>query len=110
MTQEQFHKVGLNTRAEFCEDLLQVEHTPLLPSAALLLPDDDFSVRCSYVDFDGDAALAVWRQNPPKTESDKQAFVEQQFPLITRGVANIGRYIGSVRSGTRPKRVSLEGG
>ncbi len=100
---DHFQKIGLETCADFCEDLLHTEHTALLPGSALLLPEDHFSVRCSYVDFDGDKVLAAWRTNPPGTTKDAQAFVKEHFPHIVKGVDNIARYMGSVQEGCRPE-------
>ncbi len=97
-----FRELGLNTCVEFCENLLSLEHTALLPGSALLLPEDDFSVRCSYVDYDGDAALRRWRANPPASREAENAFVEHNFPLITGGVGSIERYIRCIAAGKRP--------
>lgn len=66
---ESFLNVDLRTCEVFCEHLLLVEHVALLPGSALLLPDSDFSVRSSYIDFDGDAALEAWRQLRPGTKA-----------------------------------------
>ena len=96
----------MNTCADFCEHLRKMEHTALLPGGALLLSEDDFSVRCSYVDFDGDKTLAAWRANPSRANEDVQAFVNEHFPLMVRGVENIARYIGAVREGRRPEHGS----
>ena len=99
---EQFGKLDLPTCTAFCEDLLHVEHTALLPGSALLLPDDDYSVRCSYVDFDGEQALAAWRGKPPKSKAEDTAFAEAHFKIMLQGVRNIDRYIGEIRKGNRP--------
>ena len=100
---EQFEKLGFETCADFCENLLTQEHTALLPGSALLLPENDFSVRLSYVDYDGDTALAKWRKTPPTTAGEEDAFVEDNFPLMTQGVASIGRYLEAVRQGKQPE-------
>ena len=65
-------------------------------------PDDDYSVRCSYVDFDGEKALAAWREKPPKSEAEDTAFAEAHFRIMLQGVRNIGRYVGEIREGNRP--------
>jgi aspartate/methionine/tyrosine aminotransferase len=102
---EQFLRVGLKTCAEFCDDALAVEHTAMLPASSLLLPDDEFSVRCSYVDYDGEAALQRWRQRPPQTTEEEAAFVRDSCPLILEGVQYLARYMGEVREGRRPKHL-----
>ena len=104
---EQFKRLGLKTCADFCEHLLRQEHTALLPGNSLLLPEDHFSVRCCFVDYDGDRALANWQANPPSTEEEEKAFVNDNFSLITGGVASIERYIRSIREGLLPKHIDL---
>ncbi len=99
---EQFKSLDLPTCATFCEDLLHVEHTALLPGEALLLPRDDYSVRCSYVDFDGEKALAAWRRDKPENEADARAFAEEHFAVMLAGIRNIARYIQQIRTGRRP--------
>ncbi|MFQ5701348.1 MAG: pyridoxal phosphate-dependent aminotransferase [Acidobacteriota bacterium] len=99
---EQFKKLGMKTCEAFCENLLAQEHTALLPGNALLLAEDDFSVRCCFVDYDGDRALAAWRASPPVSERDEDLFAERYFPLMLGGVASIGRYLGFLREGTQP--------
>jgi aspartate aminotransferase len=103
---EQFKRLDLSSSRHFCENLLDVEHTALLPGDALLLPAEDYSVRCSYVDYDGEGALAGWRKSPPKDESDETGFAESHFAVMLEGVSNIGRYVGEIRAGKRPKHVS----
>ena len=79
---EQLKKIGFNSCAEFCEHLVGVEHTALLPGNSLLLPEDDFSVRLSYVDFNGDDVLKAWQQNRPHTDQEKEDFFEASCPLV----------------------------
>lgn len=86
----------------FCEDLLHVGHTALLPGSALLLPDDDYSARCSYVDLDGEKAPAASREKPAMSEAEDAAFAEANFEIMLDGVRNIGRYVGEIRKGNRP--------
>lgn len=98
---EQFATLGIKSCADFCEDLLKKEHTALLSGDALLLPENDYSVRCCYVDYDGDAALAAWRSGP----KDEAEFVKKHFNFMSTGIASIGRYIESVRAGRKPEHL-----
>ena len=103
---DDFLRLKLPTCEQFAEHLLRVEHTALLAGSALLLPDDDFSARCSFVDYDGQAALARWRAHRPTSPEDEEAFVREQCPLIVQGVANLARYLQQVRAGKRPRHVA----
>ena len=80
---ENLRKIGFQTCSELCEHLVHVEHTALLPGNSLLLPEDDFAVRLSYVDYDGDRVLKAWQQNPPITDQEKEDFFEKYCPLIS---------------------------
>jgi len=103
---QQLMALGFNTCVEFARHMLLVEHTAVLPGSALLLPEDDFSARCSYVDYDGEEALAGWRRNPPRTLDEQRAFVDKYCPLLVDGVANIGRFMEQVRQGKRPEHAA----
>ena len=100
---DQFLKLGINTCNSFAEHLLEVEHAALLPGEALLLEKDNFSLRCSYVDYDGAAALKDWNEKPPANETEETGFVQKHCPLIIDGINNISRYLEQIRSGDYPK-------
>jgi len=85
------------------ENLLQVEHAAILPAEALLLPSGEFAARCSFVDYDGTAALERWREAPPDSPEEEAAFVRANCPLVTDGVAVVDRYLGQLRRGERPR-------
>jgi len=97
------HKFDLKTSTELAEDVLVIEHVAMLPGNALLLADQEISFRCSYVDYDGVAALADWRRRPPSTPEEKQAFLKRNAPLVLDGIAHLGRYFEQVRAGKRPQ-------
>ena len=102
---ENLRKIGFLTCSEFCEHLVHVEHTALLPGNSLLLPEDDFAVRLSYVDYDGDEVLKAWQQNPPITDREKEDFFEKYCPLISQGIQSIERYFSQVSNGKIPVHV-----
>ncbi len=103
----QLNSLGLTTCSAFCYDLLTVEHTAVLPGEALLLHEDDFSVRCSFVDFDGAAALQGWRENMPDTRDDENAFARRYFPRIVEGIESIRRYIDQVQNGRKTQHAQV---
>lgn len=100
-----FKKIGFGTCTDFCEHMIKVEHTALLPGNSLLLPEDDFSVRLSYVDYDGDALMKAWQQKWPESEKDKEQFFEEHCPLLDQGIKNIERYFAQLGKGKRPLHV-----
>lgn len=106
---QQFLQLGFKTCSEFCEHLIAAAHTALLPGESLLLPRDDFSVRCSFVDYDGGKALSQWRANPPKTSAEKDEFTGNHCPLIVDGVKYIEQYIAEIRKGNRRNPRCIDG-
>ncbi len=99
---EQLKMIGLESCPAFCEHLVRVEHTALLPGNSLLLPENDFSVRLSYVDYDGDKVLKAWQESPPTIPDEENEFFEINCPLIARGLRNIDRYFSQVRENKTP--------
>lgn len=99
----ELQSLGFGACAQFAEDLLAVEHTAILPGEALLLPQDDFSSRCSFVDYDGAAVLDAWRRAPPEDDLQREQFVRQHCPLVAGGIRRIARYFEQVRGAKRPQ-------
>lgn len=100
---EEFGRIELETSADVAEDVLRVEHAAMLPGDAMLLDESEIAFRCSFVDYDGDAALADWHKRRPSTAADRRAFVHRNCPLIVEGITNLGRYIEQVREHKRPQ-------
>ena len=100
--QENLKTLGFQTCSELCEHIVKVEHTALLPGNSLLLPEDDFAVRFSYVDYDGDEVLKAWQEEKPESDTEKEKFFENHCPLISQGIKNIERYFIQVRQGKLP--------
>ncbi len=99
---EGFADAGIASSTEFCEDLIKVEHVAMLPGDSLLLRDDDFAVRASFVDYDGDAVLDAWHDDPPTSPQEEASFFSKHCGLIIEGVSNLGRYLDQIREGKHP--------
>lgn len=57
--------------------------TLVLPGNSLLLPEDDFAVRLSYIDCQRDEVLKALQQNQRVMDQDNEVF-ENNYLLITR--------------------------
>jgi len=99
----ELEKLGMGRSADLASQLLQVEHAALLPGDALLLPPEDLSFRCSYVDYDGEGALERWRRRPPGTRVEEERFVRDSCPLLVDGVSNVRRFVSQLRDGIMPR-------
>jgi len=102
---EQIRNIGFRTCAELCEHMIEVEHTALLPGESLLLPENDFSVRLSYVDYNGDKVLSDWREEQPGTDREKADVFERSCPSIQQGIRNIERYFSQIKQGKKPEHM-----
>ena len=103
---EHFKRLSIETAGQLAKELLHVEHVALLPGDALLLPEDDFSFRCSYVDYNGEEVFQSWREKSPRTREDEDAFMRNHCPLIVDGVRYIGRYLEQIEEGRRPEHAA----
>ena len=99
---DQFRRLGHRTCADFVQDVLKVEHTAMLQGDSLLLPAEEYRVRCSFVDYDGGKALAAWRRDRPQTSEQERDFLKEHCPLLIGGIEAVRRYLDQVRSGKQP--------
>lgn len=100
-----FRRLGHRTCADFVQDVLKVEHTAMLQGDSLLLPAEDYRVRCSFVDYDGGKALAAWRRDRPQTPEQERDFLQEYCPLLIGGIEAVRRYLDQVRRGKQPAHV-----
>jgi aspartate aminotransferase len=102
---DNFFRLGFNTCSDFCEHLIKVEHTALLPGESLLLLDDEFGVRVSYVDYDGDKLLDNWKAEKPSNAQEEEKFFMENCPSIENGVKGIHRYIDQIKNNKMPEHI-----
>lgn len=95
-------EIGFESCADFCEHMVRVEHTALLPGNSLLLSEDNFSVRLSYVDYNGNEVFKAWQKEKPESDTEKDNFFEKYCPLVSQGIKNIERYFAQVGEGKMP--------
>ncbi len=100
---EQLFNLGIKDSVNFAETLLQIEHTALLPGDALLVGRENFSFRCSFVDYDGEAALKNWRKRIPVNKGEEDEFVQENCSLMINGVKYIERFIEQIQNDVYPK-------
>ena len=102
---DNFLQLGFKTCSDFCEHLIAVEHTALLPGESLLLLEDEFAVRASYVDYDGNKLLETWKKDQPSNPQAEDEFFTQNCPLIEEGIKNINRYIDQIKNMKKPEHI-----
>jgi aspartate aminotransferase len=73
-------------------------HVAVITGDSLILRPNDFGARISFVDYDGAKALEIFKENPPKTESDEAFFVKEIAPNMERGLRVLERWAEAIRS------------
>ena len=88
---EKFKTKGVRTNAEFVNKLLNDQLVSVLAGTHFLRPDEELSLRLSYVDFDGESALKAARARPG--EELGEAFVKENCPNVVEGMNRMERFI-----------------
>ena len=82
---DSFRKKGVTNSREFCEKLLNETGVAILPGSAFGRPENEFTTRIAYVDFDGSRALAAAEQIPFEQEIDER-FLEYYCERVLKAV------------------------
>ncbi|KAF6242715.1 aminotransferase class I/II [Nitrosopumilus sp. b1] len=88
----------------FAESLIQHPyHTAIVGGDSLVLERTDFSARMAFVDYDGTKAFENYKNNKPKTASDKLEFVKTNAPRIVAGIKMIDLYFQHIKKNASSK-------
>ena len=91
------NKIG--TSQKFSESLIvHPYHTAIVGGDSLVLERIDFSARLAYVDYDGALAMKNFISAPPKTQSDRTEFVNDNAPKIVAGLEMLKRYFEDLKN------------
>jgi len=82
---DKFRKKGITNSSEFCEQLLNDTGVAILPGSAFGRPDEEFTARIAYVDFDGSRALAAAEQIPFEEEIG-ETFLEHYCERVLKAI------------------------
>ena len=89
----EFNASKISTSQKFSETLIQHPyHTAIVGGDSLVLERTDYSARMAFVDYDGKKAYDVFRDNFPKSHSDKIEFVKTNAPRVVSGLKMIETY------------------
>lgn len=84
---DQLQAKGIRTSIQLVEDLLENKGVALLPGSDFGRPEEEFTFRLAFVDFDGKKTLAI---NPNQTSDPK--FIETYCPKIKAGIESLCAY------------------
>lgn len=82
---------GIDSSAALCHALLDDTGVATLPGSAFGRPDEELTLRLSYVDFDGDAALAAVRNDGHATIDDP--FLDRYCGRVLEAIELMARWI-----------------
>ena len=84
------HARGIETGEALCERLLTCEGVAILPGSGFGRPQGDLTARLAYVDFDGEAALAVLDLEGVIDD----AWLRRVAPRVTTAIERIVAFVG----------------
>lgn len=72
-------------------------HTAIVGGDSLVLERTDYSARIAYVDYDGSKVYENYRNQKPKTHSEKIEFVKNNAPKIVSGISTIANFFEELK-------------
>ena len=91
-------KAKIFTSQKLSESLMvHPYHTAIVGGDSLVLERTDFSARIAYVDYDGAKVYENYRNQKPKTSSEKIEFVKNNAPKIVAGIEMIAKFFKSIK-------------
>ncbi len=91
---ESLRERGIQTSRQLCERLLEETGVAMLPGSDFGRPDDEFTTRMAFVDFDGARALVAAEEVPADARLD-QAFLTTHCGRVLKGVDLFCEWLGT---------------
>jgi aspartate aminotransferase len=71
-------------------------HVATVTGDAIMMPENNFSARIAFVDYDGSQAMKLYEKSRPRTYEECNHFVETAAPRMVQGVGTVKRFIESL--------------
>ena len=92
-------KVKISTSQKLSESLMvHPYHTAIVGGDSLVLERTDFSARIAYVDYDGTKVFENYKNQRPKTHSERTEFVVNNAPKTVGGIKMIARFFEDIKN------------
>ena len=92
-------KVKISTSQKLSESLMvHPYHTAIVGGDSLVLERTDFSARIAYVDYDGAKVFENYKNQRPKTHSERTEFVMNNAPKTVGGIKMIARFFEDIKN------------
>ena len=91
-------KVKISTSQKLSESLMvHPYHTAIVGGDSLVLERTDYSARIAYVDYDGGKVYENYKNQKPKTHSERTEFVVNNAPKTVGGIKMIARFFDDIK-------------
>lgn len=91
-------KKDVLTSNQLAESLISCpHHIGVVTGDACMLDPDNYGARIAFVDYDGKRTFDNFKNNKPKTASDKLEFVKQNAPMMTKSVQSLRDWVNSIK-------------
>ena len=92
-------KVKISTSQKLSESLMvHPYHTAIVGGDSLVLERTDYSARIAYVDYDGAKVYENYKNQRPKTHSERTEFVLNNAPKTVGGIKMIARFFEDIKN------------
>ena len=92
-------KVKISTSQKLSESLMvHPYHTAIVGGDSLVLERTDYSARIAYVDYDGAKVFENYKNQKPKTHSERTEFVMNNAPKTVGGIKMIASFFEDIKN------------
>ncbi|MDB4857199.1 pyridoxal phosphate-dependent aminotransferase [Nitrosopumilus sp.] len=92
-------KGKISTSQKLSESLMvHPYHTAIVGGDSLVLERTDYSARIAYVDYDGGKVYENYKNQKPKTHSERTEFVVNNAPKTVGGIKMIARFFEDIKN------------
>ena len=94
----ELQKAKITTSQKLSEALIvHPYHTAIVGGDSLVLERTDYSARIAYVDYDGGKVYENYKNQKPKTHSERTEFVVNNAPKTVGGIKMIARFFDDIK-------------
>ena len=88
----------ISTSQKLSESLIvHPYHTAIVGGDSLVLERTDYSARIAFVDYDGAEVYRKYKNQKPKTHSEKLEFVRTNAPRVSSGIDMISTFFDNLK-------------
>ncbi|MFW9994255.1 MAG: pyridoxal phosphate-dependent aminotransferase [Candidatus Odinarchaeota archaeon] len=93
---EELTTYNIDTSLKLSEALLNELNIAALPGSEFGMPENDLSIRISLVDYDGEYALKIYRENREEAKKNTTMFIRTIAPRIARACDQLESFMTNI--------------